>query len=185
MRTSLQRPWQSRASFSGAPSDPTGHSGRKLNCPPIWAAEKGRRRPPASRKPQRPKKSASRPIDKVAERKAALAFEKEQKRRERERASEEAARQKERERRQQAVDKAQAALQKAEREHAKKSRDHPMPSWRFSEKFAGRRCPLGGGQRAIGSRAAARAGLGLRGSLQDVYQSIIRAGIRGTYHLSS
>ena len=67
------------------------------------------------------KKPAPRPIDKVAERKAALAFEKEQKRRERERASEEAARQKERERRQQAVDKAQAALEKAEREHARRA----------------------------------------------------------------
>jgi hypothetical protein len=67
------------------------------------------------------KKRSSRPVDKVAERKAALAFEKEQKRRERERASEEAARQKERERRQQAVDKAQAALDKAEQEHVKRA----------------------------------------------------------------
>ena len=43
------------------------------------------------------KQPSSRPVDKAAERKAALAFEKEQKRRERERASEEAARQKDRE----------------------------------------------------------------------------------------
>lgn len=67
------------------------------------------------------KKPSSRSVDKAAERKAALAFEKEQKRRERERASEEAARQKDRERRQQAVDKAQAALDKAEQEHAKRA----------------------------------------------------------------
>jgi hypothetical protein len=67
------------------------------------------------------KKPSSRPVDKAAERKAALAFEEEQKRRERERASEVAAGQKERERRQQAVDKAQAALDKAEREHAKRA----------------------------------------------------------------
>jgi hypothetical protein len=67
------------------------------------------------------KKASSRPVDKAAERKAALAFEKEEKRRERERASEEAARQKEREVRQQAVDKAQAALDKAEQEHAKRA----------------------------------------------------------------
>ena len=67
------------------------------------------------------KQRSSRPIDKAAERKAALAFEKEQKRRERERASEEAARLKDRERRQQAVDKAQAALNKAEQEHAKRA----------------------------------------------------------------
>ena len=66
------------------------------------------------------KQPSSRPGDKAAERKAALAFEKEQKRRERERASEEAAKQKERERRQQAVDKAQASLEKAEQEHAKR-----------------------------------------------------------------
>jgi hypothetical protein len=67
------------------------------------------------------KQPSSRPIDKAAERKAALAFEKEQKRRERERASEETARQKDRERRQQAIDKAQAALDKAEQEHAKRA----------------------------------------------------------------
>jgi len=67
------------------------------------------------------KKPSSRPVDKAAERKAALAFEKEQKRRERERASEEVARQKEHERRQEAVDKAQAALETAEREHAKRA----------------------------------------------------------------
>ena len=67
------------------------------------------------------KKPCSRPVDKAAERKAALAFEKEQKRRERERASEEVARQNERERRQEAVDKAQAALETAEREHAKRA----------------------------------------------------------------
>ena len=77
----------------------------------------------AARKSKGPKakKPSSRPVDKAAERKAALAFEKEQKRRERERASEEAARQKDRERRQQAVDKAQAVLEKAEEEHAKRA----------------------------------------------------------------
>ena len=67
------------------------------------------------------KQPSSRPIGKVAERKAALAFEKEQKRRERDRASEEAARQRDRDRRQHAVDKAQAALNKAEQEHAKRT----------------------------------------------------------------
>jgi hypothetical protein len=67
------------------------------------------------------KKPSSRPVDKAAQRKAALAFEREQKQRDRERASEEAARQKERERRQQAVDKAQAALDEAEREHTKRA----------------------------------------------------------------
>ncbi|WP_334539213.1 cell envelope biogenesis protein TolA [Bradyrhizobium sp. AZCC 1708] len=75
----------------------------------------------AARKSKGPKakKSSSRPV--AAGRKAALAYEREQKRREVERAREEAARQKERERRQQAVDKAQAALDKAEENHAKRS----------------------------------------------------------------
>jgi hypothetical protein len=63
------------------------------------------------------KKFPSRPVDKVAERKAALAYEREERRRERERAKEEAAKRMERERRQQAVEKAQAALDKAKREH--------------------------------------------------------------------
>jgi hypothetical protein len=67
------------------------------------------------------KKPSSRPVDKVAERKAALAFEKEQKRRQLEQAKEETARQKDRERRREAVDKAQAALDKAEQEHAKRA----------------------------------------------------------------
>jgi hypothetical protein len=77
----------------------------------------------AARKLKGPKakKPSSRPIDKAAERKAALAFEKEQKRRRLEQAEEETARQKDRERRQQAVDKAQAALDKAEQEHAQRA----------------------------------------------------------------
>ena len=77
----------------------------------------------AARKSKVPKakKSSSRSVDKVAERKAAFDYERERRSRELERAKEEAARQKERERRQQAVDKAQSALQKAEREHAKRA----------------------------------------------------------------
>ena len=75
----------------------------------------------AKSKGPKAKKPSSRPVDEAAERKAALAYEREQKRRDVERAREEAARQKERERRQQAVDKAQAALDKAEQNHAKRS----------------------------------------------------------------
>ena len=67
------------------------------------------------------KKPSSRPVDKAAERKAALAFEREQKRRRLEQEKEETARQKDRERRQQAVDKAQAALDRAEQEHVKRA----------------------------------------------------------------
>jgi hypothetical protein len=77
-------------------------------------------KPAAARKPEgrKPKKDSAWPVDKAAERKAALAYEREQARRKRERAREEAARQKERERRQQALDDAQTALDEAEREHA-------------------------------------------------------------------
>ena len=64
-------------------------------------------------------KRSSRPVDKAAERKAALAYERW--RREREQANDEADRQKERERRQQAVDNAQAALDKAEQEHTQRA----------------------------------------------------------------
>ncbi|MET3225836.1 hypothetical protein ABIF35_006623 [Bradyrhizobium japonicum] len=75
----------------------------------------------AARKSKGSKAKKPRPVDKAAERKAALDYDREQRRRELERAREEAARQKERERRQQAVDKAQAALDKAEQEHAKRA----------------------------------------------------------------
>src|SRR6478735_7383298 len=68
-------------------------------------------------------KRSSRPVDKAAERKAALAYERW--RRERERANDEADRQKERERRQQAVDNAQAALDKAEQEHTQRAAATP------------------------------------------------------------
>jgi hypothetical protein len=88
---------------------------------PINLGGSGPRKAARKSKGSRAKQPSSRPVDKAAERKAALAFEKEQKRRERERASEEAAKQKDRERRQQAVDKAQAALEKAEQEHAKRA----------------------------------------------------------------
>jgi hypothetical protein len=74
-----------------------------------------------SKAARKPKTTSSRPADKAAELKAAVAYEREQKRRDRERAREEAARQKEREHRQQAVDKAQSALDKAERVHAERA----------------------------------------------------------------
>jgi phage/plasmid-associated DNA primase len=73
-----------------------------------------------SRRSQKPPKWTD---DKAADRKAALAFDKEQKRRERERAMEEAARQKERERRQHAVGKAQGALDAARRKHEENAAD--------------------------------------------------------------
>lgn len=81
------------------------------------ATAKGARKP-AMRKPRKhPKRSGN----EAADRKAALAFEEEQKRRERKRALEEATRQKERERRQKAVDKAQSALDAARHKHEEKA----------------------------------------------------------------
>jgi hypothetical protein len=71
----------------------------------------------AARKEQKPPRRGN---DQAADRKAALAFEKEHERRERERAKEEAAREKERERRQHAIDKAQGALDAARRKHEEK-----------------------------------------------------------------
>ena len=62
-------------------------------------------------------KPAAAPVDTAAEQKAALAYEREQKRREREQAKKEAIRLKDRERRQQGIDSAQAALDEAERKY--------------------------------------------------------------------
>ncbi len=128
----LRRPVGSDGSFGEHAELPTdlGGDGR-----PTKAARKSKGR--------KAKKPPSRPVDKAAERKAALAYEREQKRRERERAREEAIRQKERERRQQAVDKAQAALDKAEREHAEEGRGHPSRDGGSREEIASRRRPLG------------------------------------------
>src|ERR1700738_112523 len=106
----LRRPVGSNGRFSEHPELPTDLGDADKSAK---SARKSERR--------KPKKTASRPVDKAAERKAAVNYEREQKNRERERAREEAARQKERERRQQAVDKEQAAFDKAEGEHAKRA----------------------------------------------------------------
>jgi hypothetical protein len=71
-------------------------------------------------KGSKPIKTSSRPIDKAAERTAALAYEREQKHREREQAREEIARTNERERRQHAIDKAQEAVNRAKQIHEEK-----------------------------------------------------------------
>lgn len=69
--------------------------------------------------PKRDSKSPkpTKPIDGKAARAAALAFEREQKRRQHESRREEAAREKERERRERAIEKAQAALDEAKQAH--------------------------------------------------------------------
>ncbi len=105
----LRRPVGSNGSFNEHAELPTDLGDVK----PTKAARKS--------KGSKAKKPSSRPLDKAAERKAALDYDREQRRHELEQAREEAARQKERERRQQAVDKAQAALNKAEQEHAKRA----------------------------------------------------------------
>ena len=105
----LRRPVGSNAPFREHSELPTDLDG---GGKPTKAARK-----PAGRKANKP----SRPVDKAADRKAAVAYEREQARRKLEQAREEAARQKDRERRQHAVDKAQAALDRAEREHAKRA----------------------------------------------------------------
>jgi hypothetical protein len=72
---------------------------------------------------RKPQKHPERATDEAADRKNALAFDKEQERRARERAKEEAAQRKERERRQKAVEKAQSALDAARRKHEKDASD--------------------------------------------------------------
>jgi hypothetical protein len=103
----LKRPVGSRGAFkehAELPSDLAGCSSTKVN------------RKSASPNPKRIEGEA-------AERKAAIAFEREQKRRDRERAKEEAARRKERERQQHAIEKAQAALDAARRKHNESASD--------------------------------------------------------------
>jgi hypothetical protein len=77
------------------------------------------RKKPAHKPSGKAKKSSAQP-DKVADRKAAQAYERERQLREREEAKEEAARQKRREDRQEAIDKAQAALDTAEKKHTQR-----------------------------------------------------------------
>jgi colicin import membrane protein len=105
----LRRPAGSSGQFaehSDLPTDLDGEQPRSRN---------GKGRP-------KPKKEPPPKITEKAARKAALDFEREQKRRrEAERRREQAARAKERERRDKAIAKAQGALEKAEREHAKKA----------------------------------------------------------------
>ena len=99
---------------------PIGSSGPfkvHAELPSDLAREAGPERKKAGKSAIRKKKPPKRADDKAADRKAAIAFENEQKRRERERAKEEVVLQKERKRRQAAVEKAQSALDTARRKH--------------------------------------------------------------------
>ncbi|MCA1474933.1 cell envelope biogenesis protein TolA [Bradyrhizobium sp. NBAIM08] len=82
---------------------------------------KAESKPTSKKRPARTARNAFREIDDAAARKAAAAFEKEERRREAARAKEEAARAKERARRDKAVAAAEAALDKARREHDAKA----------------------------------------------------------------
>lgn len=96
------------------PIGSTGRFSESAELPAELPADEDRRRPSKPRSRHEPPRR--RPDEKSAG-KAALALEREQKKREKERQREEAYRQKERERRQAAVAKAQAALDAAESEH--------------------------------------------------------------------
>ena len=108
----LKRPVGSSGSFKEHAELPTNLAGDNIS-----------KKAGSSSVRRKPQKHPKRATDRAADRKAALAFEKEQKRRERERAKEEAAQRKERERRQRAVDKAQSALDAARRKHEKNASD--------------------------------------------------------------
>lgn len=103
----LKRPDGSKAPFSEHPGLPTerGRGDKRSG---------GTRKAPA----RTPAKSVGRAVDSAAERKAAAAYERDEKRRERDRAKAEAAAQRQRERRREAIDKAQAASDAGEGEHA-------------------------------------------------------------------
>lgn len=86
---------------------------------PTDLADDGKSGP--KRRAAKPTKQPPGEIDDQQARKAAIVYEKEEKRREAERRKEEAAREKERERREKAVAKAQAALDRARREHGERA----------------------------------------------------------------
>jgi hypothetical protein len=99
---------------------PVGSSGpfrEHAELPKDMGSGRRRSRPAAKVAKGRSPRTSNRDADQAAERRGALAFEKEEKRRERRRAKEEAAHQKERERRQRTIEKAQDALDEARRKH--------------------------------------------------------------------
>ena len=103
---------------------PVGSSGpfkQHAELPTVLADDRGSKRSGRKSQGRRTQEPPRRGNDQVADRKAALAFEKEHNRRERERVKEEAAREKERERRQHAIDKAQGVLDAARRKHEEKA----------------------------------------------------------------
>jgi hypothetical protein len=103
---------------------PVGSNGpfkEQVELPTDLAGDRGSTRSDRKSQGRKAQKPSRRGNDEAADRKAALAFEKEQNRRARERAKEEAALEKERERRQHAIDKAPGALDAARRKHEEKA----------------------------------------------------------------
>ena len=115
IRRRLPPRWANPVLCCGAPSARTANSAKMPNFRRTWSAASPRKtpiRPPANRREPPPQG-----LDDKAARKAALAFEKEQKRCEADRRSEEKATQKAGERRDRAIAAVQAALEEAEQEH--------------------------------------------------------------------
>jgi hypothetical protein len=104
----LRRPVGSDGPFKEEAELPSDLSREKVKGRPNKLRAKPGKRPPGK-------------IDDQAARKAALAYEKEQKQRDSQRRKEEAARAKERERREQAIAKAEAAIEEAERDHEQRA----------------------------------------------------------------
>ena len=105
------------------------------------------------------KKQPSRKIDDKTARKAALAFEREQKQRESERRKEEAGRVKERERGEKAVAKAQAAIEKAKAEHEKRAKHNRSRARSARKTVAGGGRAFGEADGEAGDGSTAAAGL--------------------------
>ncbi|MFK4487048.1 cell envelope biogenesis protein TolA [Bradyrhizobium sp. USDA 336] len=116
----LRRPVGSDGPFTESAELPTDLGGGEAK-PKRKAKSKAESKPTSKKRPAKTARHASREIDDAAARKAAVAFEKEERRREAARAKEEAARAKERARRDKAVAAAEAALDKATREHEAKA----------------------------------------------------------------
>jgi len=104
----LRRPVGSDGPFKEDADLPSNLSREKVKGPP-------------KRHPVKPVKRPPRKVDDQAARKAALAYEREQRQRESQRRKQETARAKERERREQAIAKAQAAIEAAERAHEQRA----------------------------------------------------------------
>ncbi|MCA1466824.1 cell envelope biogenesis protein TolA [Bradyrhizobium sp. IC3195] len=116
----LRRPVGSNGPYTESAELPT-DLGEDEAKPKRKSKSKAKSKPTSKTRPAKTARNASREIDDAAARKAAAAFEKEERRREAARAKEEAARAKERARRDKAVAAAEAALDKARREHQAKA----------------------------------------------------------------